>query len=120
TLSMNPQVRPVPMGKIEANALSESVATLLKNGMSKAPLVESFFAQWYDENLGETVANAFRAEYQRLRSGSITPNKIFSELQCWAGGSSLGTPEHQMAVLTVLAYFFERCDIFEEPRTKVP
>ena len=26
-----------------------------------------------------------------------------------------GTPEHQLAVLTVLAYYFERCDIFEEP-----
>ncbi len=41
------------MGKIEANALSESVATLLKAGMVKAPLVESFFTQWHDETFGE-------------------------------------------------------------------
>lgn len=113
-------VKAVPMGKIEANALSESVATLIKNGMSKAPLVERFFAQWHDEYLGETVAEAFREEYQRLRDLPLTPNEIFSELQSWAGGSRRGSPEHEMAVFTVLAYYFERCDIFEEPRPSKP
>lgn len=108
-------VRDVPMGKIEANALSESIATLIKGGMSKAPLVEKFFAQWHDETLGERIAEAFRTEYQRLRP-LHTPNGIFSELQAWAGGRGRGTPEHEMAVLAVIAYYFERCDIYEAPR----
>lgn len=108
-------VRDVPMGKIEANALSQSIATLIKGGMSKAPLVEKFFAQWHDETLGERIAEAFRAEYQRLRH-LHTPNEIFSELQAWAGGRDRGTPEHEMAVLTVIAYYFERCDIYEAPK----
>lgn len=108
-------IRDVPMGKIEANALSESVAILVKSGMAKAPLVETFFSQWHDENLGENIAEAFRAEYQRLR-GSHMPNEIFAELQAWAGGRDRGTPEHEMAVLTVIAYYFERCDIYEAPR----
>ncbi|MBK6420392.1 MAG: hypothetical protein IPF79_14545 [Ignavibacteria bacterium] len=105
----------VPMGKIEANALSDSVASLIKNGMGKAILVERFFAQWHDETLGERIAEAFRMEYQRLRL-IFTPNEIFAELQAWTGGRDRGTPEHEMAVLTVIAYFFERCDIFEAPR----
>jgi hypothetical protein len=109
-------VKEVPMGKIESNALSESVATIIKNGMSKAPLVERFFAQWHDESLGENVAEAFREEYQRLRGLLLTPNEILTELQSWAGGSRRGSPEHEMAVFTVLSYYFERCDIFEEPR----
>jgi hypothetical protein len=108
-------VKNVPMGKIEANSLSESVATLIKAGMAKAPLVESFFSQWHDETLGERLAESFRAEYQRLR-GKHTPNQIYSELQAWVGGPEHGTPEHQVAVLTVIAYYFERCDIYEEPR----
>jgi hypothetical protein len=108
-------VRDVPMGKIEANALSPSVVTLIKGGMSKAPLVEKFFAQWHDETLGERIAEAFRTEYQRLRHLHI-PNEIFSELQAWAGGRGRGTPEHEMAVLAVIAYYFERCDIYEAPR----
>ena len=103
------------MGKIEANALSESVATLLKQGMAKAPLVEAFLAQWNDETLGERLAEAFKAEYLGLRE-QFTPNQIFSELQSWAGGNQRGAPEHELAVLTVIAYYFERCDIFEEPR----
>jgi len=109
----------VPTGKIEANALSESVATLIKSGMAKAPLVEAFFAQWHDETLGERIAEAFRAEYQRLR-GSLTPNEIFAVLQAWAGGKERGSPAHEMAVLTVLTYYFERCDIYEEPREVKP
>lgn len=112
-------VRDVPMGKIEANALSESVATLIKSGMGKAPLVEKFFAQWHDETLGERIAEAFRTEYQRLRPRH-TPNGIFAELQDWAGGRDRGTPEHQLAVLTIIAYYFERCDIYETPREVNP
>lgn len=109
------EVKDVPMGKIEANALSEAVARLLKEGMAKSTLVAEFLSQWYDEMLGERLAEAFRAEYRRLR-GTLGPNQIFGELQTWAGGHHRGTPEHEVAVLTVLAYYFERCDIFEEPR----
>ncbi len=108
-------VKAVPPGKIEANDLSESVATLLKSGMSKAPLVSAFLDTWHDETLGERLAVTFTKEYERLR-GKMHPNRIFSELQAWSGGNQIGTSEHQMAVLTVLAYYFERCDIFEEPR----
>ncbi len=105
----------VPHGKIEANGLSESIATLIKNGMSKAPIVENYFAQWHDETLGERIAEAFRSEYRRL-SLLYTPNVIFEELLAWAGGRFRGTPEHEMAVFTVIAYYFERCDIYEAPR----
>ncbi len=113
------EVGAVPMGKIEANALSESVATLLKAGMRKTSLVKEFFNQWHDETLGERVAAAFKAEYQRLRP-MYAPNDVFSRLQDWAGGTQRGGPEHELAVLTVIAYYFESCDIFEKPRGVVP
>ena len=109
-------VKDVPAGRIEANALSEAIARLLKEGMIKSPMVADFLAQWYDETLGERLAEAFKTEYQRLR-GDLGPNEIFAALQSWAGGNHRGTPEHELAVLTVIAYYFERCDIFEEPRS---
>ena len=112
-------VRDVPTGKIEANALTESVAQLLKEGMVKSPLVTDFFSRWHDETLGERLAEAFKTEYHRLREHH-SPNSIFAELQTWAGGRSRGAPEHELAVLTVIAYYFERCDIFEEPRSATP
>jgi len=112
------EVKDVPAGKIEANALSEAVTRLLKEGLIKSPLVEAFLSEWHDETLGERLAEAFKAEYQRLR-GTHVPNQIFAELQGWAGGDHRGIPEHELAVLTVIAYYFERCDIFEEPRGAV-
>jgi len=112
------EVKAVPMGKIQANALSESVATLLKQGMIKTPLVEDFFAKWHDETLGERLAESFKAKYLGLREQNV-PNTIFSELQSWTGGSQRGTPEHEMAVLAIIAYYFERCEIFEAPRSAV-
>lgn len=110
-------VKDVPRGKIEANALSESVATLLREGIAKAPLVEEFLGKWHDATLGERIAQSFRAKYGSLRREDRTPNQIFAELQAWAGGTDRGAPEHELAVLTVMAYYFERCDIFEEPRS---
>lgn len=109
-------VKNVPAGKIEANALSEAVGRLLKEGMVKSRLVADFLAQWHDETLGERLAESFNAEYGRLRA-KHGPNQIFAELLSWAGGHHRGTPEHELAVLTVIAYYFERCDIFEVPRT---
>jgi hypothetical protein len=112
-------VKDVPPKKIEANALSPSIATLLKEGITKAVLVDDFFGKWRDPEFGERVAQAFRAMYGSLRD-RFTPNGVFNELQTWVGGSERGTPEHELAVLTVLAYYFERCDIFEEPKTITP
>ena len=111
-------VKDVPTGKIEANALSDAVARLLKEGMVKSRLVADLLARWHDETLGERLAESFKAEYGRLR-GDHVPNQIFAELQSWAGGGHRGAPEHELAVLTVIAYYFERCDIFEEPRRVV-
>jgi len=112
-------VKDVPAGKIEANALSESTAILLKGGMIKSSLVADFLAQWHDETLGERLAESFKVEYRRLR-GDHSPNQIFAEIQSWAGGDHHGTPEHQLAIFAVIAYYFERCDIFEEPRGATP
>lgn len=114
---MGQAVRDVPSGKIEANALSESVATLLRQGMVKARLVEDFLGEWYDPTLGERIAQSFREKYAAL-SDDYAPNQVFAELQAWVGGVNRGVPEHELAVLTVMAYYFERCDIFEEPRSR--
>jgi hypothetical protein len=107
-------VKDVPPRKIEANALSPSIARLLKEGMAKAPLVSEFFGKWHDPNFGERIAEAFRQKYLSLRD-KATPNQVFNDIQAWAGGAERGSAEHELAVLTVLAYYFERCDIFEEP-----
>lgn len=110
-------IKQVPPRKIEANQLSDTITILLKEGMSKASLVDDFFSKWHDPTFGERIAAAFREKYEILRT-NLTPNEIFYELQAWVGGPKRGTAEHEMAVLTVISYYFESCDIFEEPRNR--
>jgi hypothetical protein len=112
------EIKTVPAGKIKANALSEAVVDLLHQGITKSYVVQNFLDQWYDSSLGERLSLSFNNKYKELKA-QYTPNQIFYELQKWVGGGQRGTPEHEFAVITVLAYFFERCDIFEEPKGEI-
>lgn len=99
--------------KLQHNALSPDAAALLRQGRRREKLVQDFFDAWPDPSFGEDVAEAFRARYQALKAVGLSPDQIFGELQSFAGGME-GEPSHQGAVLAVLSYFFERCDIFED------
>ena len=99
--------------KLQHNALSPDAAALLRQGRRREKLVQDFFSSWPDPSFGEDVAEAFRARYRALKVAYLSPDQIFGELQSFAGGME-GEPSHQGAVLAVLSYFFERCDIFED------
>jgi hypothetical protein len=107
------EILPVPLKKLEANALSASVAGYLRLGRERDRIVEQYFEKHPNPLFGEEVANAFRNEYQRLRADKLMPDRIFAALQEFAGGSTRGDAEHEAAVLAVLSYLFDRCDIFE-------
>lgn len=99
--------------KLQHNALSSDAAALLRQGRRREKLVQDFFDAWPDPSFGEDIAEAFRARYQALKAVNLSPDQIFGELQSFAGGMN-GEPSHQGAVLAVLSYFFEHCDIFED------
>lgn len=99
--------------KLQHNALSQDAAALLRNGRRREKLVQDIFGDWPDPSFGEDIAEAFRTRYRALKAMDISPDQIFGELQSFAGGMD-GEPSHQCAVLAVLSYFFERCDIFED------
>jgi len=110
------EVNDVSRGKIEANLLSQAVADFLKIGMQKSPLVAQFFNSWKNPTYGEQIAQAFKSEYKRLRDGvpNLHPDEIFGHLEAWAGGTANTTPAHKAAVLAVMAYLFDKCEIFED------
>jgi hypothetical protein len=101
------------MSKLQHNALSHDAVALLRQGRRREKLVEDFFDAWPDPSFGEDVAEAFRARYRALQAVGLSPDEIFGELQSFAGGME-GDPTHQGAVLAIISYFFERCDIFED------
>ena len=110
------EVKDVSRGKIEANLLSQAVADFLKIGMQKSPLVMQFFNHWKNPTYGEQIALAFKKQYIALRDATPTlhPDEIFGRLEAWAGGLANTTPRHRAAVLAVMAYLFDRCEIFED------
>jgi hypothetical protein len=107
-----PLTAPSPR-KLQDNALSEDAAGLLHQGRRREKLVQEFFDAWPDPSFGEEIAECFRNRYQALKTVGLEPDAIFGELQAFAGGM-YGEPSRQAAVLAVLSYFFERCDIFED------
>ncbi len=109
----NPSLAAPSASKLKSNDLSDDAAGLLRHGRRREQLVEKFFSQFPDPNLGEDIAQGFRDRYQELKLRGHSAEHIFMELQQFAGGMN-GTPQHQAAVLAVMSYFFERCDIFED------
>ncbi|HEY0463789.1 MAG TPA: ABC-three component system protein [Polyangiaceae bacterium] len=108
-----PDLRPVPADKLQRNLLSDSVAGLLRAGMSRADLVRKYFK--LKPTLQDQIAEAFRAQYAAVRATAASPDEIFATLQRCTGGDSISSPSRQNAVLATLAFFFEECDIFERP-----
>jgi hypothetical protein len=107
-----PMAAPSPL-KLQNNSLSGDAAGLLRQGRRREKLVQDFFDAWPDPSFGEDVAEAFRTRYNSFKAVGLNPDQIFGQLQTFAGGME-GEPSHQGAVLAVLSYFFERCDIFED------
>ena len=105
----------IPPGKLDQNRLSEAVKRLIREGGLRRRVVRQLFSNWPDPQFGDRIARAFRERYAALRASKLDPNLDFLELQAFAGGLHRGTPEHESAVVTVLAYLFEACEIFEPP-----
>lgn len=113
---LEPDLRPVPADKLQRNLLSDSVAALLRLGKTKAALVPRYFS--LEPTLQDKIAASFKSEYAALRSAGESPDDIFTSLQRFAGGHGVPSPRRQEAVLAVLSFFFDECDIFERTGTE--
>lgn len=114
-----PDLRPVPPDKLQRNLLSDHVATLLKWGMGRSSLVRRYFDAQPDPRDRDAIAQAFRMKYEELRRERLAPDEIFVALQKHVDSSEMVPAHRQEAVLAVLAYFFEECDIFERVPVEV-
>jgi len=113
----NPPLTPPSPEKLEKNALSEETGLFLRIGRRKSSLVDTFFRKSPRPDLGERIAEAFRTRYAELKALDLPADVIFKHLQDYAGFN--GEPKRQGAALAVLAYFFDSCDIFEDPIASV-
>ena len=106
-------IKTVPPEKLKVNDLSESVQSLLVVGSRKSHLVRELFRKWHDPELGDRIANTFREKYKIFKRSGVAGDDLFQELWMFARGGGVTRPKDEAAVLAVLAFLFEECDIFE-------
>lgn len=102
--------------KLNDNGFSSHVREQLRGGMVGAYRVQVFFSGYPVPDFADKVAAAFHREYEKLASSGLSSDRVYNELFRFAGGDN-GDERRRAAVLAVLSYFFERCDIFKEPVT---
>jgi|WetSurSiteA1Bulk_404760.scaffolds.fasta_scaffold07473_1 hypothetical protein len=112
----NQDLNPVSQRKLSSNALSPYVQDLINYGKIKSTYVGTFFKEYYDPEFGDKIAKAFNDKYTEFKNQQLPPDIIFAKLEEFAGGSIRQPPRNEAAILAVLTYLFEECDIFERPR----
>ncbi|SEG12850.1 hypothetical protein SAMN05421819_1883 [Bryocella elongata] len=113
-------VAEVAPGKLEANQLSDYTQSLLTMGSRKAHLVKKLFDKWHDPELGDRVAATFHAKYLELRDSGESGDDLLTHLWHYAGGGSQDGSAKETAVLALLAFLFEECEIFEPVKESEP
>ena len=100
--------------KLAYNQLPTDSAQLIQLGRNKTGVVEAYLNEIPDEDRPEDIAEAYRKKYRDLADSGITVDEIFNVLWVFSGGEHFaGNPNGVAAVTAVMAYFFDRCDIFE-------
>ena len=115
--ALNPDsqgIGPVPVDKIERNGLGDAQTRLLTLGEVKMQLVDEYLTRVSPRPTYKSdVSGVFAAKYEELHAAFDGADDIFDNLLAWL---TAGVAEAHRLVnaVTVLAYFFFTCQIFEE------
>lgn len=104
-----------PASKMAKNGLSKRVRFDLTLGLSKAHEVEDFVVHvaTRDATFAERLKAGFVTEYTRQKSAGIQGDALFFALAEFASGGRRDF-QYQAAGRIVLAYLFEKCEVFEK------
>ena len=104
---------PVSTSKLEANDLPTHWQSLISAGWQNAHVVATYLDEHQDTLRGETIGKLFADRYRYLKSQHLTPEIIMDGLYEYLTGIGTVRPARQVAAQAILAYLFERCNIFE-------
>jgi len=110
---LNPSLAEVPAEKLQANMFSQPVQEMMKSGFVRTKLVNEYFTTHPEPRHQDRIAAWFREQYVRLRSEATTADQVYNRMRDLVGGVGPHNARRECAVLTIVAFFFETCDIFE-------
>lgn len=109
-------IRPVPSTKMDFNQLPETTRAEFNEGRVLSPRIDKWFSEQADPALRDAKAQRFRAIYQEARQATTDVREIVRYIYGALGGQDFDmSTKRANAVYAVTAYFFDSCDIFEEP-----
>lgn len=102
--------------KMDFNRLDHDDREMLRLGMRHTYLIEQYYAGLVDVTERDEVAADFNAYYRDIAREYSEPDDVLRKMQEYVAGNERGTPPLERALWVVLAHFFERCDIFDNPQ----
>lgn len=118
----SPQTRDVDRAlplqdKIELNKLGPSSVRRITDGLSQAARVAEFitFQNSFLPSFGRSLVARFKRDYYDAIADKLEPDVVFDFLveKAYANAGIRDTPQVRAAALSVIAYLFEICEIFE-------
>jgi hypothetical protein len=101
-----------PNLKIKKNNLSPAVGRLITLGMVNVSLIEKYLNTNPDIQFSRRLRRGFVDKYTALKNEGFEADALFYTLLDFASNNSQEFRE-RTAGLSILAYFFERCMVFE-------
>ena len=104
-----------PRDKMKRNGLSEETGLLINIGLLQSQQVQIFVETTHslDNKFVDRLTSGFVAEYQLRKESGLEGDTLFEAMRLFScqGRTDL---RFQGAGLAVLAYLFERCEVFEK------
>lgn len=115
------QIPSVPPTKMDYNQLPTTTRTEFNEGRLLSPRIDNWFAGQADPTLRDAKAKRFRSIYEEAKKVTNEPYEIVSRIYIALGGSDfIKYKKRANAVYAITVYFFDSCDIFEEPPNEYP
>jgi hypothetical protein len=102
-----------PKEKIKKNMLSSKTEQLLQVGLLQSKQVEDYLNKNADMDYAVKLRSSFVASYKSVKSeGNVGDNAFYALLGIASNGNA--NPKYMAAGLSVLAYYFQLCEVFEK------
>jgi hypothetical protein len=108
-------VSEVSENKLDFNELDDDSRRQMRQSMAYTHLVDDYYTKSIDETEAEEVSVGFSSYYQVVRAEWPEPEDVLWQMEMYVLGNQSPAPNIERCAWIILAYFFERCFIFEEP-----